>query len=176
MKLLSGPEEGGAAGPAKVLVPKAIDADDDDDDDADDSSESDDDEVCLACGQGIKALLRARTAPMSRHAHNLREKHAESALWQVAAAGGAADTQTPCTGQDDEAALMAELARIRKERAEEAQRKAAQEAAERQEALQQEVATGNPLLNQSIDFQVGLLAWTECCILPDQSPILACKD
>lgn len=57
-------------------------------------------------------------------------------------------------GQDDEAALMAELARIRKERAEEAQKQAAQEAAQRQEALQQEVATGNPLLNQPVDFQV----------------------
>lgn len=49
---------------------------------------------------------------------------------------------------------MAELARIRKERAEEAQKQAAQEAAQRQEALQQEVATGNPLLNQPVDFQV----------------------
>ncbi|KAK9803433.1 hypothetical protein WJX73_000094 [Symbiochloris irregularis] len=97
LKLLSGPE-GTSAGPAKMLVPKAIDADDVDDED-EDSSESDDDE-------------------------------------------------------DDEAALMAELARIRKERAEEAQRKAAQEAAEKQEALQQEVAAGNPLLNQPVDFQV----------------------
>lgn len=63
-----------------------------------------------------------------------------------------------CPCQDDEAALLAELARIRKERAEEAQRKAAQEAAERQEALQQEVATGNPLLNQPVDFQVWICA------------------
>lgn len=49
---------------------------------------------------------------------------------------------------------MAELARIKKERAEEAARKAAEEAAERQKELQQEVATGNPLLNQPMDFQV----------------------
>lgn len=48
---------------------------------------------------------------------------------------------------------MAELARIRKERAEENARKQAEEAATRQQQLQAEVATGNPLLNQ-LDFQV----------------------
>lgn len=51
---------------------------------------------------------------------------------------------------------MAELARIRKERAEEAARKAAEEAATAQAQAQAEVATGNPLLNQAVDFQVHL--------------------
>lgn len=55
LSLLSGPE-GATAGPAKMLVPKAIDADDLDDDD-DDSSDSDDDEASQLCS----ALLRAWT-------------------------------------------------------------------------------------------------------------------
>lgn len=59
-----------------------------------------------------------------------------------------------CLVQDDEAALMAELARIKKERAEEAARKAAEEAKVRQTQLQAEVAGGNPLINQNIDFAV----------------------
>ena len=54
---------------------------------------------------------------------------------------------------------MAELARIRKERAEEAARKVAEEAAVKQKELQQEVATGNPLLNQAMDFQVRPTPW-----------------
>ena len=49
---------------------------------------------------------------------------------------------------------MAELARIKKERAEEAARKAAEEAKVRQTQLQAEVAGGNPLINQNVDFSV----------------------
>ena len=50
---------------------------------------------------------------------------------------------------------MAELQRIKKERAEEAARKAAEDAKVRQSQLQAEVAGGNPLINQNIDFTVS---------------------
>lgn len=51
---------------------------------------------------------------------------------------------------------MAELTRIKKERAEEAARKAAEDAKVRQSQLQAEVAGGNPLINQNIDFTVSM--------------------
>jgi protein CWC15 len=51
---------------------------------------------------------------------------------------------------DDEAELLAELARIKKEREEEAARKAAEEAAAAEVADRQEVAAGNPLLQDKL--------------------------
>lgn len=57
--------------------------------------------------------------------------------------------------QDDEAELLAELARIRKEREQEAAKKAADEALQKQAALQEEVIHGNPLFPRGQpDFQV----------------------
>ena len=60
--------------------------------------------------------------------------------------------------QDDEAELLAELARIRKEREQEAAKKAADEALQKQAALQEEVIHGNPLFPRGQpDFQVCLM-------------------
>jgi protein CWC15 len=52
-----------------------------------------------------------------------------------------------CYDEDDTAALLAELDRIKKERAEEAQRREAE--AQENEAMEkaEELASGNPLLN-----------------------------
>lgn len=59
--------------------------------------------------------------------------------------------------QDDEAELLAELARIRKEREQEAAKKASEEATQKQAALQEEVIHGNPLFPRGQpDFQVCL--------------------
>ena len=60
--------------------------------------------------------------------------------------------------QDEEAELLAELARIRKEREQEAVKKEAEAEKSRQQALQEEVIHGNPLYRQAqADFQVGSL-------------------
>ena len=75
--------------------------------------------------------------------------------------------------QDEEAALLEELSRIRKERQQEAAKKEAEEEKSRQQALQEEVIHGNPLYRQAqADFQVvhtfGKLAWeyvTLCLLL-----------
>lgn len=65
--------------------------------------------------------------------------------------------------QDDEAELLAELARIRKEREQEAAKKAAEEATQKQAALQEEVIHGNPLFPRGQpDFQVCLLCIQRC--------------
>eukprot|EP00298_Acanthocystis_sp_HF-20_P021517 c27925_g1_i1.p1 GENE.c27925_g1_i1~~c27925_g1_i1.p1 ORF type:complete len:229 (+),score=112.69 c27925_g1_i1:46-732(+) len=57
-------------------------------------------------------------------------------------------------GEDDEyEELMAELARIKKERAEEAAKRAAEEAAELEKQRQEEVLRGNPLLNLAVEEQ-----------------------
>ncbi len=99
LKLLNGPE--GVGGPAKMLVPKAVDADDSDGDaGASDSSDSDDDE-------------------------------------------------------DEEAELLAELERIKKERAEEAARKAAVDAEADAARQQAELLRGNPLLEEKLAVRMG---------------------
>jgi len=59
-----------------------------------------------------------------------------------------------CLLQDDEAELLAELDRIKKERAEEAAKRRKEEDAEKETQLREEVARGNPLLNQAASFQV----------------------
>lgn len=59
-----------------------------------------------------------------------------------------------CCLQDEEAELLAELERIKKERAEEAARKQKTVDAEKESQLREEVARGNPLLNQNLAFQV----------------------
>ena len=60
--------------------------------------------------------------------------------------------------QDEEAELLAELARIKKEREQEAAKQAAEEAAAAQSSLQQELVRGNPLIAGKFaggnDFQV----------------------
>ena len=56
---------------------------------------------------------------------------------------------------DDEAELLAELQRIKAERAEEAARKAAQEAAAREAAEEAELVRGNPLLQEKLAAQGG---------------------
>jgi protein CWC15 len=60
--------------------------------------------------------------------------------------------------QDDEAELLAELARIKKEREEEARKRAAEEAAAAASNRQAELTRGNPLIaskfDKSADFQV----------------------
>ena len=67
--------------------------------------------------------------------------------------------------QDEEAELLAELARIKREREEEAAKRAAVEAAAAASNLQEELIRGNPLIigkfDKSTDFQV-----TVCCPLP----------
>ena len=64
--------------------------------------------------------------------------------------------QLPLSTQDEEAELLAELARIRKEREQEAAKKEAEAEKSRQQALQEEVIHGNPLYRQAqADFQVG---------------------
>jgi len=56
---------------------------------------------------------------------------------------------------DDEAELKAELERIRAERAAEAERRAAEEEAKRQDAIRAEVLGGNPLIaGGDVDFGV----------------------
>ena len=49
---------------------------------------------------------------------------------------------------------MAELERIKKERAEEAAKKRKEEQAEKEAQMREEVSRGNPLLNQPASFQV----------------------
>ncbi len=62
--------------------------------------------------------------------------------------------------QDEEAELLAELARIKKEREEEAAKRVAEEAAVAASNLQEELIRGNPLIvgkfdGKASDFQVG---------------------
>ena len=62
--------------------------------------------------------------------------------------------------QDEEAELLAELERIRKERAEEAAKKQLEEAALKEKEVRDELLRGNPLVNsaQAPAFQVTPLA------------------
>lgn len=55
--------------------------------------------------------------------------------------------------QDDEAELLAELERIKRERAEEAGRKAAEAAARAEAEEQAELVRGNPLLQEKLAAQ-----------------------
>ena len=70
--------------------------------------------------------------------------------------------------QDDEAELLAELERIKKERAEEAAKKQKEEQAEKEVQLQEEVARGNPLLNQGPAFQVKR-RWDDDVVFKNQA-------
>ena len=65
------------------------------------------------------------------------------------------DKTSVLSAQDEEAELLAELDRIRQERAEAAAQKAAEEAAEAEKALQSEVLHGNPLLQAKLAASVG---------------------
>jgi len=73
--------------------------------------------------------------------------------------------------QDEEKELLLELARIRKEREQEAAKKAAEDEKSKQLALQEEVMHGNPLhARAQADFQVGL--FTELAPL---NGLIVCK-
>ena len=73
--------------------------------------------------------------------------------------------------QDEEKELLLELARIRKEREQEAAKKAAEDERSQQLALQEEVMHGNPLhARAQPDFQVGL--FTELAPL---NGLIVCK-
>ncbi len=97
---------GGTLSRGKVLVPKALDADDDED--AESDSSDDDDEAraapragharrgCLCCGRGRGAGERRGGARRGGRAHHAVHRHA----------------------QDEEAALLAELERVKKRAAE----------------------------------------------------------
>lgn len=65
---------------------------------------------------------------------------------------------TLLSAQDEEAELLAELERIKKEREEAAAKRAAEEAAVAASSLQEELIRGNPLIvgkfDKSSDFQV----------------------
>ncbi len=63
--------------------------------------------------------------------------------------------------QDEEAELLAELDRIKKERAEEAARKQLEEAATKDKEVREELLRGNPLVNsaQAPAFQVAILSY-----------------
>ena len=60
--------------------------------------------------------------------------------------------------QDEEAELLAELERIKKERAEEAAKKQLEEAATKEKEVREELLRGNPLVNnvQMPAFQVRI--------------------
>lgn len=70
--------------------------------------------------------------------------------------------------QDDEAELLAELDRIKRERAEEAAKKQKVEDAERETQLREEVARGNPLLNQTPSFQITR-RWDDDVVFKNQA-------
>lgn len=70
--------------------------------------------------------------------------------------------------EDDEAELLAELDRIKKERAEEAAKRRKEEDAEKETQLREEVARGNPLLNQAASFQVKR-RWDDDVVFKNQA-------
>lgn len=74
--------------------------------------------------------------------------------------------------QDEEAELLAELERIKKERAAEAARKAAEEAASAEASAKDELIRGNPLiLGGAAPFQVRLTRVyyvRPLCLMPGQ--------
>lgn len=71
--------------------------------------------------------------------------------------------------EDEEAELLAELARIRKEREQEAAKKVAEAEKSKQQALQEEVIHGNPLYRQAqADFQVKR-RWDDDVVFKNQA-------
>ena len=74
--------------------------------------------------------------------------------------------------QDEEAELLAELERIKRERAEEAGRKAAADAAAAAAAEAAELARGNPLLQERLALQVRRRPpWVRPCAQPTHGSI-----
>jgi len=72
--------------------------------------------------------------------------------------------------EDDEAELLAELERIKKERAEEAAKKAAEEAAKASKEKEKELMTGNPLLALGADASFAIKRrWDEDVVFKNQS-------
>ena len=117
-------------GRARALVPKALDADDEDDPGPSDDDDSD--EVCGVTGIAGHPCMHALFSPCHHNSLGM---------------------------QDEEAELLAELARIKKEREEEAAKRAAEEESMAASNLREELIHGNPLIvgkfdNKSSDFQV----------------------
>lgn len=166
-------------GPARTLMPSAADADDEDDSDAASSSDDDDDDevgrlvglfvglfwppskgpaagrptlqtgvgqpsssLHRLCSRGVSDLFRGREAPAGPTGR--RSQFQTQLLRQNPGA---------VPPQDEEAELLAELARIKAERAEEAAKAAAADAAAEAAAAQEEFLRGNPLLKDKL--QVG---------------------
>ena len=72
--------------------------------------------------------------------------------------------------EDDEAELMAELERIKKERAEEAAKKAKEEAVVQAKEKEKELATGNPLLALGADASFSIKRrWDDDVVFKNQS-------
>ena len=144
-------------------MPKAVDADDEDDDadDSDDSSD-DDDEVggWVACvGVEHQALPVALARPGGGDGR-LDTRCCWSAGCQLSRAPFQslfypARPALRLWVQDDEAELLAELDRIKRERAEEAAKAAAEAAAKRSAEEQAELIRGNPLLQEKLAAQGG---------------------
>jgi hypothetical protein len=145
LEAAAAPDSGGGGG-GRTLVPKAIDADDEDDADESDSS-GDDDEVGR-CAAGCAAAGWAAGSAAVR------------AAWQQGCLL-LGHHRRPCNHalpqDDDEAELLAELERIKKERAEEAARKAAEAAAKADAEQQAELLRGNPLLQEKLAAQGAFL-------------------
>ena len=70
--------------------------------------------------------------------------------------------------QDDEAELMAELDRVRKEKAEEQAKQQKIEQQQKEAEVREQVATGNPLLNQDASFQVKR-RWDDDVVFKNQA-------
>mmetsp|Transcript_17550 Transcript_17550/g.30113 ORF Transcript_17550/g.30113 Transcript_17550/m.30113 type:complete len:234 (+) Transcript_17550:75-776(+) len=84
--------------------------------------------------------------------------------------GDDASSSEDSDDEDEEAALMAELDRIKKERAEEARKKANEQAAEDAKEKEKELMTGNPLLGLGQDVSFSMKRrWDEDVVFKNQA-------
>ena len=127
LKLLGAPDGGGVGKASKMLVPTKLDADDEDADDGESDESSDDDDEVAESAATVRVCAR---------------RHSEAVQCLL--------TLPLLLLKDDEAELLAELERIKKERAEEAARKAAEEAAQSTAEKTEEALRGNPILQQKL--------------------------
>eukprot|EP00889_Picochlorum_renovo_P002357 jgi/Picre1/29387/NNA_004775.t1 len=88
----------------------------------------------------------------------IQEERPFLALEQDADEEDVSESDSDTSDDDEEAELLAELERIKQERAEEAAKAAAAEAAAEEKRLREEVSTGNPLLEEKLashsDFRI----------------------
>ncbi|KAI8104392.1 hypothetical protein M9434_002950 [Picochlorum sp. BPE23] len=88
----------------------------------------------------------------------IQEERHFLALEQDADEEDVSESDSDTSDDDEEAELLAELERIKQERAEEAAKAAAAEAAAEEKRLREEVSTGNPLLEEKLashsDFRI----------------------